>query len=128
MFYWFQYLYKPTVVAGDVFLFHVKLTQDKAILYEDLEFIADHSDNLNSTLERGAFDAVVRGMSCIGPQSLHGILEESPSEDDSESSEGESSGFPLQRACNAVIPAIPITTTPLPEETPEFQIVPMRPR
>jgi hypothetical protein len=41
------------MAVGDVFLFHVKLTQDKAILYEDVKFIADHSDNLNLTLEQG---------------------------------------------------------------------------
>jgi hypothetical protein len=104
-------------------LFGVELTQDKDILFEDLEFITDHSDNLNSTTEWGC-----RVMSHSGSSSLHAILEESPSKDNSDSSEGESSGFPLQRACSVVIPTIPIATTPPPEEILEFQTAPTRPR
>jgi hypothetical protein len=38
---------------------------------------------------------VVRGMARSGSPSLHAILEESPSEDDLASSEGESVGFPI---------------------------------
>jgi hypothetical protein len=57
---------------------------------------------------------------------LHAILEESSSEDDSASSEGESSGSPLLRACNMVMSAVPIMTMPPPEETPVFQTLPMR--
>jgi hypothetical protein len=50
----------------------------------------------------------------------HAILEESHSEDNSVSSEGESSGSPLLRACNTMMPITSITTTPLPEEIPMF--------
>jgi hypothetical protein len=59
-------------------------------------------------------------MTYSGSPSLHAILKESPSEGDSTSSEGESSGFPLPRARNTMIPATPLTTTPLLEETPMF--------
>jgi hypothetical protein len=76
-------------------LFDVKLTQDKAIHFKDLEFITNHSDNLNLTFEQGDSGAVVRAMSHSRSPSLHAILEESPSQDDSDSSEGESSSFPL---------------------------------
>jgi hypothetical protein len=67
-------------------------------------------------------------MSRSGSPSVDAILEESPSEDDSESTEGESSVFPLQRACSTVIPAVPTVTMPLSEETTEFQTAPTRPQ
>jgi hypothetical protein len=57
-------------------------------------------------------------MARSGSPSLHAILEESPSEDDSTSSDGESSGFPIPWECNMVASAIPIATTLLSEETP----------
>jgi hypothetical protein len=59
---------------------------------------------------------------------LHAILEESPSEDDSASSEGESSGSPLLRVCNTMIPITPLTTTLPTEETPMFQTTPTWPQ
>jgi hypothetical protein len=57
---------------------------------------------------------------------LHAILEESPSEDDLASNEEESSGYPLLRVCNTMIPVTPLTTTPLTELTPMFQIALMK--
>jgi hypothetical protein len=66
-------------------------------------------------------------MTHSGSPSLHAILEESPNEDDSVSSEGESSSSLLLRACNKVMSATPITTTPPLEETSMFQAAPMRP-
>jgi hypothetical protein len=63
-------------------LFGVKLTQDKAIHFEDLEFIADRSDNLSLSPEGGDSSAVVGGMTYNGSPSLHAILKESPSEDE----------------------------------------------
>jgi hypothetical protein len=51
---------------------------------------------------------VVRGMAHSGSPSLHAILEESPNEDDLASSEGESSSFPIPRACNVVTSATPL--------------------
>jgi hypothetical protein len=65
-------------------------------------------------------------MAHSGSPSLHAILEESPSEDDSASSEGESSGLPLPRACNTVMSTISIVIMPPPEETPVLQTVSMR--
>jgi hypothetical protein len=58
-----------------------------------------------------------------GLPSLHAILKESPSEDDSTSSEGKSFSFPIPTACNVVTSATPITTKTLPEETPVHQTV-----
>jgi hypothetical protein len=55
---------------------------------------------------------------------LHAILEESPSEDDLVSSEGESSSSPLSRACNVVMHSTPNATTPSLEETSVFQTTP----
>jgi hypothetical protein len=61
--------------------------------------------------------AVFKGMTYSGSPSLHAILEESPSEDNLSSSEGESSGSPLLRLCNMMMQISPITTTPPPVET-----------
>jgi hypothetical protein len=58
-------------------------------------FNVDHSDNLSPTPKQGNSGVVVRGMSRSGSLSLHAILKESPSEDDSDYSEGENSDFPL---------------------------------
>jgi hypothetical protein len=53
------------------------------------------------------FGAKCGGMTRSGSPSLHAILEEPPSQDDSALSEGESSNSPLLRACNMMILAIP---------------------
>jgi hypothetical protein len=109
-------------------LFNVKLTQDKVIHFEDLEFTANHPDNLSLSPKRANSGAIAEGMTHSGSLSLHAILKELPSEDDSASSEGESSGFPLLRACNIVISVIPIATTPPPEETLVPQTIQARPQ
>jgi hypothetical protein len=98
-----------------------------AIHSGDLEFITDHSGNLRPSPEGGDSGAVVWGMTRSGLPSLNAILEESPSEDDSVSSEGECSGSPLLRACNMVTFTIPIVTMPPLEETLVFWILLMRP-
>jgi hypothetical protein len=67
-------------------------------------------------------------MSSNGSPSLLTILEKSPSKDDSDSSEGESSGSPLMRVCNMMIPVIPLTTMPSPEEISTLQTVPIKPQ
>jgi hypothetical protein len=109
-------------------LFGVELTQDEAICFKDLKFIADHFDNLSLSPEGDDSGIVVRSMARSGSPSLHAILEESPSEDDSASSEGESSGFHVPRVCNVVTCAIPIVTTPPLEETLVFQTIPTVPQ
>jgi hypothetical protein len=76
-------------------LFSVELTQDEAIRFKDIEFITDYLDNLCLLPEGDDSSIVVRGMARSGSPSLHAILEESPSEDDLASSEGESVGFPI---------------------------------
>jgi hypothetical protein len=63
-----------------------------------------------------------------GSPSLHAILEESPSEDDLVSSEGESYGSPLLRACNTVLSAIRIVTMSSPEKILMLQTVTMKPQ
>jgi hypothetical protein len=63
-------------------------------------------------------------MVCSGSPSLHAILNESASEDDSSLKDGGSSGFPIYRGCNMVTPAIPIMATRLPEDTPALQTIP----
>jgi hypothetical protein len=108
-------------------LFSIKLTQDKAIHFEDIEFTADHSNNLSLATKGDNSGIVAWGMARNGSPSLHAILEESPSEDNSTSSEGESSAFPVPRICNAVISAIPIATTLRLEETSAPQTIPVRP-
>jgi hypothetical protein len=63
---------------------------------------------------------VFGGMPRSGSLLLYDILEESPSKDDSSSSEGESSGSPLLRECERMISVTTIMTTPLSEETLTF--------
>jgi hypothetical protein len=98
-----------------------------AIHFEDLEFIDSRSNNLSLSPEGGDSRVVVRGMACSGSPLLHAILEVSPRGDDSVSSEGESFGSPLPRACNTVMYAVPIATMSPPEETQMLQTVPTRP-
>jgi hypothetical protein len=119
------------MATGNIHLFGIKVTQDDAIPLEDLMFITNSSDNLCLTTEGeggGDSGAVVRGMARSGSPSLHAILKESPSEDDSTSSKGESSGFPLWRVCNAMISVDPISNTSTPEETLAPQTILMRPQ
>jgi hypothetical protein len=59
--------------------------------------MADRSDNLSSSPEGGNSGMVVEGMSCSGSLSLHAILEELPSEDDSVLNEGGRALAPLSR-------------------------------
>jgi hypothetical protein len=68
------------------------------------------------------------GMVRSGSPSLHAILEELASEDDSASSDGRSSDFPISQECNVVTSAIPIATTPSLEETPVLQTIPVVPQ
>jgi hypothetical protein len=67
------------------------------------------------------------GMVHSGSPSLHAILEEYANEDDSTSSDGGSSGFPIPQDCKVVTSAIPIATIPPPEAKPELQTIPMAP-
>jgi hypothetical protein len=60
-----------------------------------------------------------------GSPSLHAILEELVNKDNSASSDGESSGFPVLRECIVVTSTMPVMTTPRPEETRTLQTIPM---
>jgi hypothetical protein len=123
-FQWFI-LCKSTVAIGDISLFSIELTQDEAIRFKDLEFIADHFNNLNLLAEGDDSSTIIGGMACSRSPSLHAILKKSPSEDDSARSEGESSGFPIPMVCNVVTSATPIATTPPLEDTPSHQTIPV---
>jgi hypothetical protein len=68
------------------------------------------------------------GMIHRGSPSLHAILKESASKDDSTSSYGGSSDFPISQGCNMVTPAVPIMTTPPPEGTPALLTIPTVPQ
>jgi hypothetical protein len=71
-----------------------------------------------SHLAGAGFGAQFEGMTRSESPSLHAILEKSPSEDDLASSEGESYGSPLLRACNMVILVRAYTPTPPSKATP----------
>jgi hypothetical protein len=116
-------LCKLIIATGDIYLFSVELTKDEAIRFKDLEFMVNHFNNLSLSPEGDDSDAVVGSMARSGSPSLHAILKELPSEDDSALSEGESSSFPVTRACSTVTSAIPIATMPPPKETPVFQTI-----
>jgi hypothetical protein len=70
-------------------LFGIELTQDEAIPFKDLEFIVDHFGNLSLLPEGDHSSVVVGGTTRSRLLSLHAIRKESPSEDDSTSSERE---------------------------------------
>jgi hypothetical protein len=117
MFRWFSLLCKPT--SDTRFQSASSSLKTPAIHSRYLEFITDHVGNLSPSLEGSYSDAVVGGMTHSGTPSLHAILEESPSEDDSSLSK-ESSNSPLPSMCNKVTSAAPIMTMPPLEETPVF--------
>jgi hypothetical protein len=82
------------------------------------EFIDDRSNNLSLFLDGKDSGDIFVGVACSGSPSLHAFPEESTGEDNSASSEGGSSGFPISQGCNVVTSTVPIaTTTPL-ESTP----------
>jgi hypothetical protein len=108
--------------------FNAELTQDEAIHFKDLEFIAEHSNDQCLSLEGNDLGAVFVGTAHSGSLSLHAILEELPSEDDSVSSNGWSSGYPMPQKCNMVTSAIPVTTTPPSDKTLALQTILAVPR
>jgi hypothetical protein len=61
MFQCFPHLRKPTITTSDIHFFSIKLTQGKAINFEDLEFIIDHSKNLIPSPEGDDYRAIVGG-------------------------------------------------------------------
>jgi hypothetical protein len=87
-------------------------------------FITDPSDDQSLLPKGNDSGALFVGMAHSGSPSLHAILEESPSEVDSTSSDGKSSSFPIPREFNMVTSTIPIATTPPLEETPTLQTIP----
>jgi hypothetical protein len=108
---------KLAMATGGIYLFIVELTLGEAIRFKDPEFITDHFNNQSLLPEGNDSGAIFVGMVCSGFPSLHAILKESASEDDSASSDGESPGFPIPQQCSVVTSAMPITTMLPPEET-----------
>jgi hypothetical protein len=104
-----------TITTSDIYMFGTELTQDEVIRFKGLKFIANPSDDQGLLLEGNDSGTVFMGMARSESPSLHAILEELPNEDDSTSSDGESSSFPIPRECNVVTSAIPIATTPPPQ-------------
>jgi hypothetical protein len=105
----------------------VEFTWGETIHFGSLEFITNRFDTLSLSPEGNDLGVMFMEMVHNGSPSLHTILEESTGEDNSASSGGGSSSFPISRSCNVVIPAIPITTTPLPEGTPVLLTIPTVP-
>jgi hypothetical protein len=92
---------------------------DGSIVY--IKFVQD-------TGQLHGLSARFRGMTHSESPLLHAILEESPSEDDMTSSEGESFGSPLLRVCSTVIPIRAHTPTLPPEGTLASQAAAARPQ
>jgi hypothetical protein len=107
-----------------MYLFGVELTWGETIYFVNPEFITNHFDSQSLSPEGNDSCAIFVGMVHSGSPSLHAILEESASEDDSASSDEERSDFPIPQDCNVVTPAIPVATTPPPEETLVLQTIP----
>jgi hypothetical protein len=80
----------------------IGLAWGETIWFGNPEFIADHFNNLSLSPKGGDSSIVFVGMTHNGMPSLHTIFEEYASEDDSTSSEGGSSGFPISWGCNVV--------------------------
>jgi hypothetical protein len=121
------HLLKPTVTTSGSNILGIELAWGETIRSRNLEFIADRFNNLSLFPEGSDSGAVFVGMAHNESPSLHVILEDSTSEDDSISCEGGSSVFPISRECNMVILVVPIATTPLPEGTPVPLTVPTIP-
>jgi hypothetical protein len=87
------HLPKVIIITIGSNLFGIELAWGKTIHFRNVKFIADHFDNLRLSPKRNGSGSVFVGMSDNGLPSLHAILEESASEDDSTSSQGEAPTF-----------------------------------
>jgi hypothetical protein len=106
---------QPAIGSDDDNQFGNELSWADTVHFGNLEFVIDRFDNLSFSTEGNDLCTIFMGMAHNESPSLHAILEESTNEDDSTSSDGESSGFPISRGCNVVTPPVPIATTPLPK-------------
>jgi hypothetical protein len=67
----------------------------ETIHFGNMEFIADHFNNLGLSRKGDDSGAIFVGIADSRSPSLHGILEESTCDDESATSEGGSSSFPI---------------------------------
>jgi hypothetical protein len=117
--YTFRWFILPelTIATGDIYQFSAKLTQGEAIRFIGPKFITDLHDDQGLFPEGNDLSTIFMGMASSRSPSLYAMLEESPSEDNLSSSDGESSGFPIPQGCNVVTSTIPIISVPPSEET-----------
>jgi hypothetical protein len=108
---------KPTIIADGNHQTGARFASGGTIRLGSLEFIADCFANLSLYPEGNDSGAFFVELVHNGSLSLHTILKESINEGGMASSGGGSSGFPISRGCNAMIPTIPIMTTPPSEGT-----------
>jgi hypothetical protein len=96
----------------------IGLTPRETIRFGNLEFIIDRLGRLSLSPVEGDSGAIFVGMVHNGSPSLHTALKDSSEEGGTTSGIGGSPGYPSSRGCNVAIPTVPITTTPVPENTP----------
>jgi hypothetical protein len=89
------HLPKSTVITDDNNPTSIEFTWGKTIRFESLEFITDRFNNLSFSPDGSDLGSVFLGMVQGGSPSLYTILEEFTSDDDSTSSDGGSSSFPI---------------------------------
>jgi hypothetical protein len=119
-----DHLPKLTIGTDSSNLFDIGLAWGETIRSEKPEFIADHFNYLSLSPKGDDSGIVFMGMAHSGSPSLYTIIEESTGKDDSASSQGGSSSFPISQGCNVVTPIIPITTTPPPKGPPAPLTIP----
>jgi hypothetical protein len=96
----------------------IGLTPRETIRFGNLEFIIDRLGRLSLSPVEGDSGAIFVGMVHNGSPSLHTALKDSSEEGGTTSGIGGSSGYPSSRGCNVAILTVPITTTPVLENTP----------
>jgi hypothetical protein len=116
---------KLSITTDGIHLFSVDLTWGKKIPFGNLEFIGNRFNIHSLSPEGYNSGAAFVGMVHSRLPSLHAILKELASENDSALSDGGSSGFPIPWDCNLVTPAVPNATMPLPQGTLAFQTIPI---
>jgi hypothetical protein len=89
-----------------------------------LEFIVDRFGDQSLSPKGNDSCVIFVGMVHSGLSSLHMVLEESTDEDNTTLDGRGSSSLPIPQGSNVVTLAIPISTTPLPENTPALLTIP----
>jgi hypothetical protein len=111
------HLPKPIVIISGNNLISIEFTWHKSIHCVRLEFITDCFEILSLSPEGNDSRVIFMGMVHSGSPSLHTILDESISEEESASSDMGTSGFPISQGCNVVTPVVPNIAILPPEGT-----------